>query len=83
MRSNWVRSKVFGGTHLSHAFVFSIVQERSKKNITGTKNPGGFGVKYYQARSQKFAMGGGCLGGWGLRPPRLKILHFFAKITSF
>ena len=49
-----------------------------------------------QARSQKFAMGGGCFGGlgakppaaggtgvWGRSPQRSKILHFFAKITSF
>ena len=79
-------------------------------------------MKYKQARSQKFAMGGGCLGGsgggapsrrmpvgvwgrspqlpeagglgakppaaggtgvWGRSPQRSKILHFFAKITSF
>ena len=62
-----------------------------------------------QARSQKFATGGGCLGGLGAEPPAAgsqwgsgseasgrwgfggkppadggtKILHFFAKITSF
>ena len=37
-----------------------------------------------QARSQKFAMGGGAvLGVWGRSPQRSKILHFFAKITSF
>ena len=35
-----------------------------------------------QARSQKFAMGG-CFGVWGRSHQRLKVLHFFAKITSF
>ena len=32
-----------------------------------------------QASSQKFAMGGGCLGVWGRSPQRSKILHFFCK----
>ena len=33
-----------------------------------------------QARSQKFAMGA-VWGVWARSPQRLKILHFFAKIT--
>ena len=50
-----------------------------------------------QARSQKFAMGGGCFGGLGAEPPAAggqwgcggraptarKFCIFFAKITSF
>ena len=38
-----------------------------------------------QARSQKFAMGGGVavLGVWGRSPQLSKILHCFAKITLF
>ena len=32
-----------------------------------------------QARSQKFAMGGGCFGGLGAEPPALEILRFFCK----
>ena len=52
-------------------------------------------TKSILVRNQKFAMGGLILGlgaetpaarvkgVWGLRPQRLKILHFFAKIAKF
>ena len=40
-------------------------------------------VTQQQARSQKFAMGGGCFGGLGAKPQALENFAFFCKITSF